>query len=338
MVYTLGSPRSAQGVASSGTPVLLDVPSLLAASSPRRGMGRLFLLLPLLVFVGLVGTMALLLASPGGAWLPAGALSMLVLAAGSMAILARAARLARAERQSVAEIDELVALRHFGFAAARLQALLCRPMRMRPTRLLSLVQLARVLMRYERFEDSVEVADAILGDPFADPAIRFAVGCGRAMSLLRAGLLYDACEAIGQLRREVSRLDDAVRRLSQSMSDDSGGAEQARPESLDSVALTLVELYRDIQTRHNDDALATLEVKGLRLRDGLGVRLADALALGSVAAHRVGAAERACQLWVDATCLIPEIELRRRYPEVAEVAGVYAATLRPEQCLSVERP
>ena len=320
------------GAAPRGWPDPLDVPLLLTASLPRPGVGRLVLLLPALGLAGLGCALLLMPAAAGGlVWLSAIALSMLVIAAGSILAVGRVARLAREERQRVAEIDDLVAMRHWGPAAARLLALLGRPMRVGQTRLLCLLHMARVLMRFERFDDAVEVADAVLGDGQANPAIRFAVGCGRAMSLLRAGRLYDAGEAINQLRRDVNRLDDAVRRLARGVSEEPPGQEKPpqRPAPLDSVALTLVELYRDIQTRHSAEALAMLEAKRTALRDGLGVRVADALALGSVAAHRLGEAARASQLWSDATCLVSEAELRRRYPEVAEVTSVYGATAWP---------
>jgi hypothetical protein len=219
-------------------------------------------------------------------------------------------------------------------------------------------------MRYERFEEAVEVADAVIGDPHADPATRFAVGCGRAMGLLRAGRLYDAGEAISQLRREVTRLDDAVRRMAQRSADEAekdavGGSPMdmnAEPESdparsaagvvgamargagFDSVALTLVELYRDIQTRHSEEALATVESKRAVLRDGLGVRFADALALASLAARRLERTDDARRLWSEATCLLPESELVRRYPELREVASTEPATPRPGERASAVAP
>jgi hypothetical protein len=297
-------------------------------------MGRLVLLLPLGGLIGLAGCILLLVASPGGAaWLPAAALAMLGISAASIMILARLAKLARDERGRVTEIDELVALRHYGLAAMRLGLLLSRPMRMGQARVLSLLQLARVLMRFDRFDDAIDVADALLADHYADPAIRFAAGCNRAMSLLRGGRLYDAGESISQLRRDVNRLNEAVRRLARGPEGQQDSTSQPRhtPERLDSVALTLVELYRDIQTRHSAEALATLDRKRTALRDGLGIHLGDALALGSVAAHRLGEGERAAQHWSDATCLVPESELRRRYPELGEVADTYAATQWPSE-------
>lgn len=338
-------------------PPLFDVPRLLDASLPRASMGQALLVLPAAGLLGLVLAVLLMLLSPGrSTWLPVTALAVLAGSAASMFVLARLAKLARSEREQVAQIEELVSLRHYPPAAARLGGLLARPMRLGQTRLLALIQLARVLMRYERFDESIEVADAILVDPLADPATRFAIGCGRAMSMLRGSRLYDAGEAIAQLRREVTRLDDAVRRLAQRAQEDAISEHASKAElvagleddlqlealdpasdkaldasPLDSVALTLVELYRDVQTRHSAEALATLESKRIALRDGLGVRLADALALGSVAAHRLGEAGKAQQLWSEATCLAPAIELARRYPELVEVAAVCQSTPRPAE-------
>jgi hypothetical protein len=340
----------------------LDVPGLLESSIPRGAMGRWLLLLPPIGLLGLMTAVFLMLLSPGRAlWLPLVALAALAVSAGAMMALSRLAAGVRGERQKVGQIDELITLRHFPPAGSGLIALLGRPMKLGQTRMLALIQLARVLMRYDRFDEAIEVADAVISDPHADPGTRFAVGCGRAMALLRAGRLYDAGEAISQLRREVSRLDDAVRRLSQ----DSGSpaepspiptateplelADEHREETVtaaqsaagvlgtmarkgigfDSVALTLVELYRDIQTRHSAEALATVESKRTALRDGLGIRLADALALASLAARRLGKGEDSSRLWSEATCLLPESELLRRYPELREVAMPERATPRP---------
>src|SRR5688572_15270267 len=339
----------------------LDVPGLLESSMPRGAMGRWLLLLPPIGLLGLMTAVFLMLLSPGRAlWLPLVALAALAVSAGEKMALSRLAAGVRGERQKVGQIDELITLRHFPPAGSGLIALLGRPMRLGQTRMLALIQLARVLMRYDRFDEAIEVADAVISDPHADPGTRFAVGCGRAMALLRAGRLYDAGEAISQLRRELSRLDDAVRRLSKdtgSPAEPSPGAptehlelaDEHREETMtaaqsaagvlgtmarkgigfDSVALTLVELYRDIQTRHSEEALATVESKRTALRDGLGIRLADALALASLAARRLGRGEESSRLWSEATCLLPESELLRRYPELREVAMPERATPRP---------
>lgn len=321
----------------------LDVPRLLETSMPRSaGLRGALLLLPAIGLLAMVAAVALMLASSdGAAWAPLAALAALAISAGSMVTLSRLARAARDERTSVSQIDELIMLRHFAPAAGRLSSLLSRPMRLPQTRALALLHLARVLMRYERYEDAIEVGDAVINDAAAEPALRFAVACGRAMAMLRSGRLYDAGESMSQLRREVSRLESAVRRISEAASQErQAAAEELGPEAeddpersspIDSAALNLVELYRDVQTRHSEEVLATLQAKGLALRDGLGARFGDVLALASVAAHRLADAERAARLWSDATCLVSESELRRRYPETAEVAMAYPATQRPPE-------
>ena len=232
--------------------------------------------------------------------------------------------------------------------------LLSRPMRLPQHRVLALIQLVRVLSRYERFDDAVEVADVVLEHPMTDPATRFAVGCGRAMALLRAGRLFDAGQAITTLRREVGRIDDALRRadgqrpeaddpasretveegeeaaaLDSVLASEGTSAEEMPRPPFDSAALTMVEMYRDIQTRHSDEALAMLEEKRPALREALGVRLGDALGLAALASHRQPDVDRARRYWSEATCLTPEVELLRRYPELAEVAGAYPATALP---------
>ncbi len=315
----------------------IDVPRLLQASRPSAGAGRYLLLLPPLGLAGLLGAVILMLFSPGRSfWLPVMALVSLAASAGALVAMARIATRARQERRVVSEIEELITLRHFRPAAGRLVGLMSRPMRLGPNRTMAMVQLARVLERYGRFEEAIEVAEAIGRDPAADPATRFILGCARAMSMLRAGRLYDAGEAISQLRREVNRLDDAVRRMAERAGEEAADAEVEHdpapgPRSFDSVALVMVELYRDVQTRHSAEALATVEEKRQALRDGLGMGLADALALGSVAAHRLGDASKAARMWAEATLLMAEDELVRRYPEVREVAGPFRASPRPRE-------
>ena len=300
----------------------IDVERLLHASQPGGGWGRGVLLLPPIGLLSMLAAVAVLLLTPGGRgpWPALVSLALLGVSLTTTLLLARLAKLARGERRLVDEIEELLLLRHVPQAADALAKLLGRPMRLPQNRLVALAHLARLLERRGRFDDAAEVAQIVIDSPLIDPASRFAVGCGRAMSLLRADRLFDANNAVDALRREVGRLEQAVRRM---------GDEQDDPPTFDSAALTLIELYRDVQTRHNEEILEALDAKRTGLRDALGVRVADALALAATAAQRLGDAARAAALWAEATCLVPAAELLRRYPEVAEVAAAHPAAPRP---------
>lgn len=339
--------------------VWFDVPRLLAHSRPQTGRG--VLLLPPLGLGALLGALLITAFNPG----PAGiflAIVLLGVSVGTTIYLARLAAAARAERQRVREAEELVTLRHWPQAAAVLRSLLDRPMRLNPSRRTALVALARTLGRYGLYDEAIEVADAILADRGTDPATRFAVGCGRAMLLLQSGRLSDANDAIGRLRSEVRQIDTAVKRAVREREEREANGEPGEaepvataeplPEDLpaeafldedstpapagppsgdagfDSAALNLVELYRDVHTFHTIEALEAFDAKRTELRDGLGLRFGDALALAAVAAHHTERGD-AAQLWADATCLVPAVELTRRYPEVRDVAERYPATPPP---------
>ncbi len=332
-----------------------DVPRLLADSRPTPN--ATLLLLPPLCIGALVTALVLTLFRPG----PFGTAVAAVLLLGSFAAtfyLARLARLAAGERDSVREADELVTLRHWPQAAGRLRTILSEPMKLPPARRGALTALVRVLGRYGLHDEAVDVADAVLEDPQTDPATKYGVACGRAMLLLQSGRLSDANDAIGRLKSETRQISAAVDRQRREAADavDAAEAEVDTPEEAEEIApdhllddepsllppsgetpatfepaaLLLVELYRDIQTRHDDEALELYDAKWRTIRDQVGVRLADAAAFAATAAGRLGDAVRAAELWKDATCLQPVAELVRRYPEVREVADVHPATPWPE--------
>ena len=333
-----------------------DVPRLLEDSRPRPS-GAL-LLLPPLCIGGLVTALVLTLFRPGALGTVVAALLLM----GSFAAtfyLSRLARAAGAERDRVREADELVTLRHWTGAAGLLRKLLAEPMRLPPARRGALTALVRVLGRYGLHDEAIDVADAVLDDPHTDPATRYGVACGRAMLLLQGDRLSDANDAIGRLKSETRQIAAAVDRQRREASEagESSEADESRaedddaqipPESLlddepsllppsaeppaafEPAALLLVELYRDVQTYHDAEALELYDAKWRAIRDQVGVRLADAAAFAATAAHRLGEGDRAASLWLDATALQPAAELLRRYPEVREVADAHPATLWPE--------
>ncbi len=321
----------------------------------RPDISRSILLLPTIGMAALLGALVISVTATA-AWGKGVALVLLAISVSTMIYLARIAAAARVERQRVRQAEELVTLRHWPQAASTLVSLLRQPMRLNPNRRAALTALVRTLGRYGLYDEAIDTTDAILDDPGTDPATRFSVGCGRAMLLLQGGRLSDANEAISRLRSETRKIAAAVdrerRRRDETevaegetaaqvdveqelpeeayLSDDSVASPmQADLETFDPAALMLVELYRDVQTRHDEEILQLVEEKQVTLREQLGMRLGDALAFGALAAHRLDQPERAGRFWADATCLVPPVELIRRYPEVADVASRYPVTVWP---------
>jgi Flp pilus assembly protein TadD len=170
-------------------------------------------------------------------------------------------------------------------------------------RVQGLLYLTTVLARYHRFEDSVRVADYLLEHVRMDPRTDFAVRLGRAMALLREEQLLDADRAIGELRR--LRRDN------------------------ESAGLAMVELYRDVKTGHPAEAIEIYEKETAVLTRQLGHRVADAHALAARAYDMVGRADEARVAYRTATILSPAMEIHRRYPETAQLAGKYEAAAWP---------
>ena len=301
--------------------------------------------------LGAVAT-ALLLATvgPGSSGrFPTISLVLLGVAAVAITLVSKAMRDVRSERKEVRQAEDLVLLRKWPEAIESLDRLLTRPMSLVQLRWAALVSLMRVLSRYGQFDDAVLVADEILEHPGVDPATGFAIRCSRAMMLLQADRLADASDAISKLRREVKQIDTSIRQISDAADDsaeepstifdlqqemlnqptadevDSAG----NGDGFDSAAVLLIEMYRDIQTYHTDEALDIFREHRSRFAKQLGLRLGDALALASVAAHRSEQFEDARQWWGDATLLVSASELRRRYPETREVDGRYPAARWP---------
>jgi hypothetical protein len=315
---------------------LFDVPHLLEVSRPTPT--------PWLVFVPPVGLACLVGAFAAAAFAtssPWGLVLGLVLLLGSIGctvLVARLASAARRERQAVREVEELVSLRRWPEAGAAASGVLSQPMRLPPHRRGVLVALVRTLGRYGRYDEAADLAGSLLEESAVDPATRFSLGCGRAMLLLRAGRLGDANDAIGELRSQVRQVQSAARRAERvaadraEQDDDEAPSENehdAKPVTFDPAPLILVEMYRDVQTRHDAEVIEIFREHRDTLRPQIGSRLGDALALAAVAAHRLGQTDDAGRWWGDATALQPAVELQRRIPEVAEITGIYEAVTPP---------
>lgn len=290
----------------------LDVDEMLdeANASARPQVPRVF------YFVG--GLVLVLMASaylaPGGAetatiievLFPLLALGLIVATLVSSTLTLRRHR---AEARQLEAVEEFVQLRNWPAAGIALEGLLRgeRPPRNPAVRVQGLIFLAVVLARYGRFTDAIAVHTYLLERVSLDPGTNYGLRVGRAMAMLREDHLFDADRAIGELRR---------------LGDRSGTGDAA-------AGLALVEMYRDVKTGHPAEAVATFDRRFNNLRERLGHRLADALALVAKAYDSLDRSEEARASWHRATLLAPAIELTRRYPELATTAAKYESATAP---------
>jgi hypothetical protein len=341
----------AAGIDTAGTAEpILNVEHLLDASEPQATPWLAFL--PMLGLGCLAGAVAVAAFAGPEIGVPV-SLVLLGLSIASTVYLARLAGAARDERRSVKRCEELVRLREWSQAAGRLRDLLSKPMRLWVSRRQALSLLVRVLGRYETYDEAAEVARELSEDARSDPSTRFNARCGLAMLQLRTGRLGEANDTLDQLRGEVRRVQGSLargRRMMEEMEDedtdtpprpepepdlpaealmDADGdpgppAEVSKADDFEPAPLILAELYRDIQTNHNAEAVEMFEVKRELLRDQLGLRVGDAYALAAIAARKIGRKDDARQWWLDATALSTVAEFSRRYPEVKDVEDLPA--------------
>jgi tetratricopeptide (TPR) repeat protein len=169
----------------------------------------------------------------------------------------------------------------------------------------ALIFLASVLARYHRFQDAITVYDHLIDDHDLDAGTIFGLKLARAMAMLHEDRLFDSDRAIAELRR----MDSSQR---------SGG-------------LALLEIYRDVKTGHPREAIELFNERHSLIRDQLGIRLSDALALLARAQDLIGESTEAARYWEQATLLVPEPELVRRYPELATMVGRHAPASAPRE-------
>ena len=263
---------------------------------------------PLLIAVVFLGLAAALLATGSGGFTLPTRVALIVLcgaaAGGGAAYLWGVRRRLAREATRAAAVRDACRLRQWPAALAAAADLLSGPVASPAARLESLVLLSVVLTRYHKFDDADALAEALLEriDGPATPMLRGLQAYGR----LRTGRLLDADTALRGLRRDLNALGSAA-------------PDEAR------ALLALTEMYRDVQTNHHDEALDLFDKERGRVRDAAGDRVADFHALAAVARHARGEAGVAGRLWREATLLVPEAELRRRFPEVRPVAEAYQA-------------
>jgi tetratricopeptide (TPR) repeat protein len=282
----------------------LNVPRLLEASAPAVRTSWFWYLAGTLLLIMMLSSY--LTSRLAHAQQLIGAISTLSLLGVVLAMMAAAWMAARAvqrEQSHLEAIEELIQLRHWEQAAGMLEALLSKPVRQPQSRLQGMLYLAAVLGRYHRFGDAITVYDILLRGIGSDVEGAFGIKLARAMSQLRDDRLFDVDRAISELRRA--------------------------PGAGESAALALVEIYRDVKTGHPQEAAALFAEKRPVLRRQLGVRLADALALAARAQDMQGNEAEAKSLYEEATLLAPEVELARRYPEVAPLVGKYPPAMPP---------
>lgn len=331
----------------------IDIDELARTSRARPSM-KLWLLLPPLGLAGLIGSIILLALARGDSlFLPLLALVLLGASAGAMFLLSRMGRSVRQERRALLGLEEQITLRHTAPALVELLRRLNRPLQMPRHRVMAFEQLSRALYTLGRYDESADAAGVVLQSPLVDPVTAFSVGCNRAMALLRADRLFDAGDAVTRLRRDAGRIEAILSRTSSDGDEAVGNPDHAagqaqEPEAalsseladdtwnnptppggaphFNAARLTLVEMYRDLQTRHNAEVIAAFEANRDELLSGLGIRIGDAYALAAAAFLRLDRAAEARQAWADAVCLVDPAELQRRYPELGEVARFAAHT------------
>ncbi len=284
------------------TPQFLDVATLLDRSHPRQRVNHFWYLIGMFLLVTLVG-------SYFGASSPAikslvesmSVLLMVGLLAAMWLLTYRDFRTLRDAQRQIEAAQELVQLRRWTEAGVLLTQILSRPVRTAAMRVEALLCLVGVMARYHRFNDAITVQTHLLELPLDENTQR-AIKTGRAMAMLREDHLFDADQAISDLRRGDGR---------------------------ESAALGLVEMYRDVKTGHPAEAAATFAARLPILRDQLGHRVADAWALVAGAFNQLGQGDDARKAWHRATLLMPGTELIRRYPELASVGSTYPSATRP---------
>lgn len=308
-------------------PPFLDVDVLIESSQPLPR--RSWLMPSLGIFLLLVLGSAWLSARSAG-WSQfvdfASGLLMLLLLAAMGVLMSVTVRRQRAERLQLDSVEELVQLRRWPEAAMMLQAMLSQPTRTPWARLQALIYLATTLARYNRFEDAIRVHNYLLDHVNLDPATTHALRLGRAMAMLREDHLVDADRAINELRRDVSRVTDALEREAQE-----DGAPPQPIEPPTSAGLALIEMYRDVKTGHPAEAIEMFEKTLPALRKQLGHRVSDAYALTARAYDFLGKADLAQAQWEKATLLAPAVELQRRYPELSVMSQKYQPAAAPAE-------
>jgi Ca2+/Na+ antiporter len=337
---------TASGPSSPLAPPFLDVATLIEASMPERRMGWMrysFGIFLLIVFgsmyfsnhfnqyAGIVQVVSSLL--------------MLAMVTAMAAFTFFSVRGQRGEQQQLETVEELIQLRRWPQAGIVLQGMLSEPARTPWGRVQGLIYLSGILSRYHRFTDAIWVQDYLLEHVNLDGGTVHSLQLGRAMAMLREDHLFDADQAISELRRQAIRASE--KREEKEGAEEEGVAvtpvaapleagwkpllpvSAKTPRTHVSAGLALVEMYRDVKTGHPVEAEVTFTEKLPILRQQLGHRLGDAYVLVARAYDLLNRAAEAAAMYDKATLLAPAAELHRRYPEVAVLGSRYVAAVAP---------
>jgi tetratricopeptide (TPR) repeat protein len=302
-------------------PLFLDVPTLLASSEPAGrtpwfwyGLGAMGLLV-MLAGLGADQDEVVRDTMDGVALVALGGLMVATL------VLTRATvRRHRMAAGAVAAAEELMQLRRWEQAAILVQHSLSRPAVSGRHRTQALGLLASLLVRYGRFDEAISVCNELLeqeGPGGVDDMSGLGLRMLRSLAMLREDHLVDADRAINDLRR----------RFRPRRSDE----DEAPVDP--PAALALVEIYRDVKTGHPREAIELANRRLPAMRRQLGHRVADVYALLARAHDLVGETAEAAAAYATATLLAPAVELHRRYPEVAKLAGRYGVAAAPKEAL-----
>jgi Ca2+/Na+ antiporter len=334
------------GESSPLAPPFLDAATLIEASMPERRMGWMRYSFGIFLLIVVSSMYISNRASEyAGAVQVVSSLLMLVLVTAMAAYTFFSVRGQRGEQQQLETVEELIQLRRWPQAGIAVQGLLSEPARTPWGRVQGLIYLSGILARYHRFTDAISVQDYLLEHVNLDGSTAHSLQLGRAMAMLREDHLFDADQAISELRRQAIRASE--KREEKDEEDESANVAAPMnapleagwkplltmsgktPRTHGSAGLALVEMYRDVKTGHPVEAEATFNEKLPILRQQLGHRLGDAYVLVARAYDLLNRAADAAGMYEKATLLAPAAELHRRYPEVAVLGSKYSAAAAP---------
>lgn len=215
-------------------------------------------------------------------------------------------RARRQQRNTAALIAawEAVQLKDWARAEPQIVELLQHPIRSAPARLQSLMVLAAVADNQKQYSVSQHILESILQEPLLDRTMLYAARIALAGEMLRTHQLTDAVRMIDRLIRE--DLPDAVR-----------------------AQVELLSLFRYVLMGQSEDAVDRADDRRALFRRHLGTRAGYGYALLAAAFDRAGQADRAAELWRDATLLLSPPDIVDRFAELASVARKYPATEWP---------
>jgi hypothetical protein len=213
----------------------------------------------------------------------------------------------RNEERRVAALEDARRRGDSGWLRLAISDMLGRSMMSPLNRVRALEVYVHLLSDSGRFEEASETVEGMLADGV--PLTMVApLRAARVYAMLRDQRLVDADRALSELRRtdpdvELSRQGEAL--------------------------VVLLQLYRDAVTGHGEEALRLLDAKRGVVARQLGVRVAEADALGAHAALSVGRPDEAALLWSRATLLLTPQALLARYPQLQSTSSQLPAAPTP---------